>query len=111
MTSNRKSKMSSHKLSNDDEDKNDDDSDEMDINGHIEYKTFFFFDIDDRLQEGLDNFVRTEDLNELQKAWPTKRKQIGEALRAKHRKALQHNDKRRIFNYRRGQNQRTISKV
>ena len=64
--------MSSHKLSNDDEDKSDDDDSEewvsrnyshsilslntkkntyrMDINGHIEYKTFFFFDIDDRLQ-------------------------------------------------------------
>ena len=61
----------------------------------IKIGTFFFFDIDDRLKgkfnsinpnqvynfpdlEGLESFVRTEDLNELERTWPTKRKEIGE---------------------------------
>jgi hypothetical protein len=28
--------------------------------------------------DGLESFVRTEDLNELERTWPTKRKEIGE---------------------------------
>ncbi|CAF4037727.1 unnamed protein product, partial [Rotaria magnacalcarata] len=75
--------------------------------GEVEDKnaTFFFFDIDDRLKDGLKSFVRTEDLNELARSWPTKRKEIGEALRTKHRKAIQRKDKYRVFNHRRRQNQ------
>jgi len=70
-------------------------------NGDGRTQTFFFFDIDSRLKEGLESFVRTDDLNELEKNWPAKRKEIAEALRTKHRKAIQWKTKRRIMNYRR----------
>jgi hypothetical protein len=29
-------------------------------------------------EDGLENFVRTEDLTELERTWPTRRKEIGE---------------------------------
>jgi len=54
----------------------------------LKNQTFFFFDIDERLKEGLEKFVRTEDLNNLERAWPAKRKEIAETLRTKHRKAV-----------------------
>ncbi|CAF1916700.1 unnamed protein product [Rotaria magnacalcarata] len=84
-----------------------DDNVQSSLAGEVEDKnaTFFFFDIDDRLKDGLESFVRTEDLNELARSWPTKRKEIGEALRTKHRKAIQRKDKYRVFNHRRRQNQ------
>jgi len=66
----------------------------------VENRTFFFFDIDHRLKDGLETFVRTDDLNELERNWPTKRKEIGEALRTKHRKALARKDKHRISKHR-----------
>jgi len=75
----------------------------------IKNDTFFFFDIDNRLKGGLESFVRTEDLNELERTWPTKRKEIGEALRTKHRKAIQRKDKYRVFNQRRRQKQYSSS--
>ncbi len=31
--------------------------------------------------DGLENFVRTEDLNELERTWPIKRKEIGEVIK------------------------------
>ncbi|UJR35834.1 hypothetical protein I4U23_028580 [Adineta vaga] len=60
------------------------------IKEEIVNDTFFFFDIDSRLKDGLESFIRTEDLNELERTWPNKRKEIAEALRTKHRKAIQH---------------------
>ncbi|CAF3186770.1 unnamed protein product [Rotaria socialis] len=88
-----------------------DDNVQSSLTGEVEDKnaTFFFFDIDDRLKDGLESFVRTEDLNELARSWPTKRKEIGEALRTKHRKAIQRKDKHRVFNHRRRQNQHITS--
>ncbi|CAF0828859.1 unnamed protein product [Adineta ricciae] len=72
--------------------------------------TFFFFDIDSRLKDGLESFVRTEDLNELERSWPTKRKEIAEALRTKHRKAIQRKDKHRVFNHRHRHRQQAAPK-
>ena len=54
--------------------------------------------------------MRTEDLNELERTWPSKRKEIGEALRSKHRKAIQRKDKHRVFNHRRRQKQYSSTK-
>lgn len=71
----------------------------------IEDTTFFFYDIDARLKDGLESFVRTEDLNELERTWPSKRKEIAQALRTKHRKAIQRKDHHRVFNHRHRQRQ------
>ncbi|CAF3470797.1 unnamed protein product [Rotaria sp. Silwood1] len=86
-------------------------SEDNEIKDQITNETFFFFDIDDRLKDGLESFVRTEDLNELERTWPTKRKEIGEALRTKHRKAIQWKDKHRVFNHRRRQKQYSKSNI
>jgi len=89
----------------------DDNNEKPSLSEEVEIKndTFFFFDIDNRLKDGLESFVRTEDLNELERTWPTKRKEIGEALRTKHRKAVQRKDKYRVFNHRRRQKQYSSS--
>ncbi|CAF0806077.1 unnamed protein product [Rotaria sordida] len=113
--SNGKSKIFLNKIDDTSSDEDDNEkpslSEDTEIKGEITNETFFFFDIDDRLKDGLESFVRTEDLNELERTWPTKRKEIGEALRTKHRKAIQRKDKHRVFNHRRQQKQYSKSNI
>ncbi|CAF4052576.1 unnamed protein product [Rotaria sp. Silwood2] len=80
--SNGKSKMFLNKIddtsSDEDDNKKQSLSEDTETKNQATNETFFFFDIDNRLQDGLESFVRTEDLNELERTWPTKRKEIGE---------------------------------
>ncbi|CAF3770580.1 unnamed protein product [Adineta steineri] len=103
---NGKSKLFLNKSGDTSSEEDDDEKQEQaKLKDQLVNDTFFFFDIDVRLKDGLEGFVRTEDLNELERTWPTKRKEIGEALRTKHRKAIQRKDKHRVFNHRHRQRQ------